>query len=89
MECEICGKKLRVYNEYGLTVGLDSCEHWRFIGDIYPYLWNEESQRELERDEELGLVVLESREQGGWHAWEMTPEHPEYEELIEKKEEGS
>jgi len=87
MECEICGKRLRVYNEHGLTVGLDSCEHWRFCGDVYPYLWDRDRQEELERDEELGLVVLENREQGGYYMWEMTPEHPSYNELLKKLDE--
>ena len=93
MECEVCGKKLRVHNEYGLTVGLDSCEHWQFCGDVYPDLWSDDEQTELEIEEKVGLVILESREQGGYYMWRMTPKHPEYNKRCDEferraKEEG-
>jgi len=86
VECEVCGKELRIFNRYGVTVGTDSCPHWRYCGEVYPYLWDEESQRSLELEEEAGLVILESREQGGYYLWEMTPLHPEFEECMKKYE---
>jgi len=82
--CDICGEELRIYNEYGITVGCYSCKHWEFHGDIYPSLWDDESRDALDAEVEAGLAILESREQGGYYYWSMTPEHPEYEKAVER-----
>ena len=84
MECDICGEKLRVYNEYGITVGCYSCKHWSFHGVIHPSLWDPEDQDTLDAEIEAGLSIVKSREQGGFYYWSMTPEHPKYEKAVEK-----
>ena len=87
MECDVCGRKLRIFNQHGLTVACDSCPHWSFHGDIYPSLFSERDQKFLEAEEKAGLCRLENREQGGYYYWSMTPQHPQYQEALKKFEE--
>jgi len=70
MKCEVCGERLVETNEYGIIIGCNSCEHWRYCGEVYPSLWSEEEQRELEELEKREEVILIPREQGGYYCWE-------------------
>ena len=86
MRCNVCGEKLIETNECGITIRCNSCEHWCFVGDVYPHLWSEEEQEILEHEVDVGLAILVSREQGGYYLWEMTANHPKYNKLVTKLE---